>query len=74
MNEQLKHFKKLVDQHDLTYNYSDDGSVWRRGQDERDKITQLADHLPRDQVVKIWNDAVDRKIKPGMGEHFKWRE
>lgn len=27
----IKEFEDMVNRHDLTYDYSDDGYVWRRG-------------------------------------------
>ena len=34
----LNEFWKMLHNHDWTYEYSDDGSVWRRGQKQFDEI------------------------------------
>lgn len=69
----LAEFTKLVDEHDLTYDYSDDGAVWRRGVAERDAIKALALELPREDVERIWNARVDRTLREGYREPFYWR-
>lgn len=63
-----------VAMHDLTHEYSDDPSVYRRGSRDLDEIKALAKDLPRDEVVKIWNAEVDRKLKEGFREPFYWKE
>jgi hypothetical protein len=69
----IEEFKTLVCRHDLTYEYSDDGSVWRRGREQRAKIEAAAKNFPREEVVKIWNAEVDRKLIPDAREQFYWR-
>lgn len=39
--EQLARFAELVRQHDLTYQYSDDYSVWLAGQQSYDAIVAM---------------------------------
>jgi hypothetical protein len=67
----LEQFAKLVRDHDLTYAFSDDHSVWERGQRERDVIVAAAKDLPREEVVRIWNAEVDRKLSDGTGFYWK---
>lgn len=69
----LEEFTKLVNGHDLTYSYSDDGGVWRRGQAQRDAIRELAKELPREDVERVWNAMVDRSLVPDAREPFYWR-
>lgn len=63
-------FTKMVRQHDLTYNYSDDRSVRERGHNEYMAIVEWSKTLPREDVVRIWNAEVDRKLVDGTG--FYW--
>lgn len=69
----LEHFTALVNAHDLTYDYSDDGRAWRLGREQYDRIRKAAEQLPREEVVRIWNAAVDRKMREGFREPFYWR-
>jgi hypothetical protein len=40
----LNQFWKMLQSHDWTYEYSDDGSVWRRGQQQLDAIRAVVEH------------------------------
>jgi len=40
----LNEFWKMLRNHDWTYEYSDDGSVWRRGQKQLDEIRAVVDN------------------------------
>lgn len=71
---QRHEFKALVRKHDLTYNYSDDISAWRRGQESYDAILKAAKLLPRSEAVRIWNKVVDEKILDGHRQQFYWKE
>ena len=66
-------FQEMVRNHDLTYSYSDDGEVWRRGQARYDAIRKAADSLPREDVECIWNAEVDRKLMEHARSTFYWR-
>jgi hypothetical protein len=70
----LKKFSDMVWAHDLTYSYSDDGAVWRRGQAAYDKIRETAKALPIEDVEKIWNQVVDHKLSPDARKSFYWRD
>lgn len=65
-------FARMVDEHDLTFTYSDDHSVWVRGNEEYRRIKVMAEALPETEAVRIWNDAVDRKLLPGVREEHYW--
>lgn len=69
----LDQFRDLVRRHDVTYNYSDCGAVWRAGQAERDEIMALAAELPRADVVAIWNENIDRAIAEPYRKDWYWR-
>lgn len=71
---QLHEFEDMVRKHDLTYNYSDDGAVWRRGQDSYDAIRKAATRLPQSEVARIWNKIVDEKILDSHRQQFYWKE
>ena len=69
----LEEFERACACHDLTYRYSDDGSVYRRGSAERARITQAAAKFPREDVERIWNAIVDAKLVDGARQQFYWR-
>lgn len=66
-------FRAMCRGHDLTYSYSDDGRVWRRGEDSFRQIKTAAAQLPREVAVRIWNEVVDGKIAEGHRETFYWK-
>lgn len=41
----LKYFEVLCQSHDWNYAFTDDASVWRRGDKERQEITRVAREL-----------------------------
>jgi len=65
-------FRKLCKNHDLTYQYSDDGPVWRRGQASYDNLVEASKKLPREVAVHIYNEVVDTKLKEGYRDGFYW--
>ena len=69
----LEEFEQEVSRHDLTYSYSDDHEVWRRGSSHRAKIREAAEGLPREDVERIWNAMVDRRLHEGYRDEFYWR-
>lgn len=73
MSDKLKQFEDMVDRHDLTFDYSDDISVWRRGIAERDAIRAAAKELPPEDVERIWNAAADRKLVAEHAPRFYWK-
>lgn len=71
----LDQFRAACVAHDLTYSYSDDGGVWRRGEAARRAIEEAAKQFPRAEVVRIWNETVDKKIsQEGDRKSFYWKE
>lgn len=69
----IDEFKEMVRNHDLTYSYSDDGEVWRRGQARYDAICKAAKDLPPEEVERIWNAEVDHKLLEHARSTFYWR-
>lgn len=69
----IEDFEKACASHDLTYSYSDDGDVWRRGSADYARIRKAADKFPREDVERIWNGMVDRQLIEGAREQFYWR-
>ncbi len=67
-------FTKLVNDHDLTYMYSDDGSCFRRGTAEKDAIVAASITFDQDFVRETWNAMVDRRMAEGYREQFYWRK
>lgn len=66
-------FEEVCRRHDLTYEYSDDGDVWRAGCRSRDNIIAMANTLGMDRAVPIWNRVCDEKIIAGRAEQFYWK-
>jgi len=71
--EAEEEFRKLCKQHDLTYEYSDDHSYWLRGNASLAKVQDAAKLLPREDVVRIWNEVVDTKLIPEARAQFYWK-
>lgn len=69
----LEKFAKMCRDHDLTYQYSDDHRYRVRGTESFDAIKRASALLPAEDVRRIWNAEVDRKIVEGQREPFYWR-
>ncbi len=61
MNEHLIILERLLQFHDWHYNYSDDHSVWQRGQREHDAINEEQRRLihevkvPVEEILELTN-------------------
>ena len=67
-------FREMCEYHDITYTYSDDGSVYRRGEAQYMDIVEFADSLPRETAVKIWNEVVDKKFLYEQDrKEYRWK-
>ena len=53
MNEHLITLERLLQFHDWYYNYSDDHSVWQRGQREHDAISEEQRRLIHEVKVSV---------------------
>jgi hypothetical protein len=69
----LAEFEAMVANHDLTFEYSDDSEVWRRGHQSLARINDAAKYLNRTDVVRVWNANVDRRLAEGARDAFYWR-
>lgn len=69
----LHEWEQEVNRHDLTHGYSDDHNAWSRGAAHHDKIHKAAMDLPREDVERIWNAMVDRKLVEEVRSQFYWR-
>lgn len=69
----LEAFSIMVRNHDLTYIYSDDHNYWARGERTLADIMRAAKEIPREDVVRIWNENVDLKIVDHARSTFYWR-
>jgi hypothetical protein len=69
----IEQFEEEVNRHDLTHDYSDDHSVWSRGAAHYDKIHKAAQSLPREDVERIWNAMVDKRLVESARSQFYWR-
>lgn len=70
----IKEFEKMVNGHDLTYSYSDDGSVYRNGVAQENCIKEAAKQFPVEEVKRIWDAMVDRKLVEGARYPFYWMD
>ena len=70
--EKIELFTQLVKEHDLTYDWSEDSTKWRAGDEQYRAIQKLAMELPRQEAVRIWNSVVDEKIRPETADLFYW--
>jgi len=70
----IKEFEEMVNRHDLTYDYSDDGSVWRAGLASENRIKEAAKQFPIEDVKRIWNTMVDKKLIEEARKPFYWKE
>jgi hypothetical protein len=65
----------MVRSHDLTYAYSDSYATYERGRAEKDAIRAYArEHLSPETAARVWNEEVDRKVRPGFARSFYWSE
>lgn len=63
--ELIDKYTQLVNSFDLTYEYSDDHNVWRRGNAHHSQILAIQAKLPKDVYEPIWNAMVDKRIVAG---------
>jgi hypothetical protein len=67
-------FEEACKRHDLTFEYSDDHSVWQRGCSSLAKLRAMANELGLDKAVPIWNRIVDTKLVADARQQFYWRD
>lgn len=70
-----EHFLGLVWKHDVTYNYSDDINVWRKGAKEKDEICEFARRLIPARAQAIWNSRMDQAIRIASPDEMqRWHD
>lgn len=66
-------FRDLCKAHDLTYMYSDDGDVHRRGYARMDAIRAASKEIGQEAAERIWNEVVDSKMGERYRKEFYWK-
>lgn len=66
MSDLLAEFEKALRNHDWYYDYSDDGSVWRRGLAEADNIRRIRNELK--------STGKEAEAEALWKEHCPWAE
>lgn len=69
-----KTIRKMVRQHDLTHEYSDDSGAYRKGSDEKYEIQKKARRIPKKNFARIWNKEADRKVAKPSNKLFHMKE
>lgn len=64
----LSAFATALRRHDLTYEWSDDARIHRRGAAEYDELVRLAKDLPAEDVAPV----VSIIVRSRMGEKDQW--
>lgn len=64
----LSTFATALRRHDLTYEWSDDARIHRRGAAEYDELVRLAKDLPAEDVAPV----VSILVRSRMGEKDQW--
>ena len=79
---QFSSFEALLKSHDWTFEFSDDHSVWQRGNAERKQLDSMAEDLAKDdpeKVASLWNSFCNPKFKRSAQSfepkkpEIKWR-
>lgn len=69
----LDEFRAMVRSHDLTYDFSDDRRVRARGDKNFAAIKEVAKQFDWADVVRIWNEEVDKKLSSAARSSFYWK-
>ena len=73
----LEHVRVLIEEHDLTYEMSDDHGVWLRGNASLARIRRMIDALgseKRSECTALWNEIFAQKMGSEFAHQFMWRE
>jgi hypothetical protein len=65
----IEEYKNRLKHHDWYYDYSDDGSVWRRGSAERSALNDFQEKF--DPLAVIWNSLAPEDFKKKTQEQLK---
>jgi hypothetical protein len=63
-------YYKLCDNYDYYYTYSDDHSVWKRGQQQSQLIQRNAHDHPHvySMFIQYWNNGFDPRLQPHLDD------
>ena len=67
-----KKFKQMIQDHDLTYEMSDNMRVWKSGFDSLQAIRVAAQQFDEFWVENLWNEEADRK-QGQASKQFYWK-
>ena len=71
--EPTRRFAAMVETHDLTYQYSDDGMVYRAGELSYQRLYSYAQaHLTTHEANIIWNARVKRALQEPYCKGYMW--
>jgi hypothetical protein len=73
IDDNVKTFRELCEAHDMLYTWSDDGSVYRRGEAQYADIVKFSKTIPRNLAVQVWNQTVEKRLRQDMWEDYKWK-
>lgn len=73
IQDNVQKFRELCEAHDLTYTYSDDGSVYRRGEAQYKEILEFSKSIPRNLAVQVWNQTIEKKLREYDWDDYKWK-
>ena len=59
----IEEYKRLLSNHDWSYEFSDDYRVWKRGLAEREKLNKMAKVVDPD--GSIWNEYAPKRFRKG---------
>lgn len=74
LEERKAIFEHAVRYHDVSYDYSDDGGVWRRGSAVHTDINSMRNALPDDFAVTVWNARMDQYFVPEEAPRWHWTQ
>lgn len=66
----LDYLHQLIRRHDLTYEYSDSHSVYKKGLESLERINRYAQGFDKEVVNEIWNTYVDQKLNKNVRDGF----
>lgn len=71
-NPTLEQFSMMVENHDPTYEWCEDESFRDKESRKAEIIGRARDFVGEEAAVKIWNDAMRKKIVPSFVDEFTW--
>jgi hypothetical protein len=83
MSLSINRIKELITKHDLTYTYSDDNTVYKRGLAQYELIKNAIDNFDlrtthgkdaKDILTNHWNNKVELELTEDVWSQFKWEK